>query len=263
MKKILTIAIIAILFATFTSCSAQTINTQKMFLDDWTGTIRIEGSSGTVFNSLVTFGETDFEAENVNTGITSQYHIGFPSVLGALIEASEEADFTVVIEYWPDWDAFLVKTINGESDWWHYWVDYEVPMVGASTYKLTSEDTKIIWGYVESWDSHALLIDLDKSEVKKNEEFTVTVTDEIGVNVENALVYVGASRYFLTDSQGVATITIPDQGNFVVYAEKDGYVRSETDSIQVKTRARSANFMPQILAKLFEKFPAFEFLLKL
>jgi hypothetical protein len=202
-------------------------------VDEWTGSIRIEGKDDTVWDGTVTVGETYFYAKNVDTGEIEEYHISFPSVLGALVEASDIAGFSYLIEYWPSWNAFLVKTIDGDSDWWHYWVDYELPMVGAGDYELTEEDNEILFGYLESWEAHALKIFVDKFEVKKNEEFTVSVFDENDICVEGATVYVGLETY-ITDENGNVTVSYDESGTLNIYSEKEGFVRSEKLSIKVK-----------------------------
>lgn len=216
--------------------SSTIINIDKKsvnIIDEWTGSIRIEEKGDTVWDGTVTVVETYFNAKNVDTGETQEYYISYPSVLGALVEASDITGFSYLIEYWPSWDAFLVKTIDGDSDWWHYWVDYELPMVGARDYELTDQDTEILWGYLESWDAHALKISVDKSEVKKNEEFTISVFDENDIGVEGATVYVGSETY-TTDENGNVTISLGNRGSFEIYAEKEGFVRSEKVSIKVK-----------------------------
>jgi len=200
----------------------------------WSGLIRIEGKNDTVWEGTVTVSDTYVSAKNVDTGEIEEYYISYPSVLGAVDEAASIGGFSYVVEYWPSWDAFLVKTINGDSDWWHYWVDYELPMVGCGKYKLTDEDDEILWGYLESWEAHALKISVDKSEVKKDEEFTVSVFDETDNSVEGATVYVGANNTYTTNSEGNVTIKLSDKGSYDIYSEKDGFVRSEKENIEIK-----------------------------
>ncbi|MCK4364724.1 MAG: hypothetical protein KAW45_01600 [Thermoplasmatales archaeon] len=206
-------------------------------IDEWTGSIRIEGKDNTVWDGTVTVNETYFCAKNVDTGEPEEYHIPFPSVLGAFVEAADIAGFSYLIEYWPSWDAFLVKTVEEDSDWWHYLVDYEIPMVGADKYELTDEDDEILFGYLENWEVHALKISVDKSEVTRNEEFTVHVSDESDTAVEGATVYVGSQSY-TTDENGNVTASIGTGGTFTVYAEKTDFLRSEKVGITVKKNIR-------------------------
>ena len=205
----------------------------NLYLNEWTGNIRIEGKVDTVWNGIVTVNESRIYAKNVDTGEIEEYCIPYPSVLGAADEASKKGGFSYVVEYWPSWDAFLVKTIDGGSDWWHYWVDYELPMVDAGKYELTDQDYEILFGYLESWEAHALRISIDKDEVKKNENFTVSVFNETMIGVEGATVYVDSETY-KTDENGNVTVSCCTNGTYKIYAEKDGFVRSEKVSIIVK-----------------------------
>ncbi len=45
---------------------------------------------------------------------------------------------------YPSWNAFFVKAISDEFDWWHYWVDYNLPMVVTGAYQLTDQDEEIV-----------------------------------------------------------------------------------------------------------------------
>ncbi|MCK5636326.1 MAG: hypothetical protein KAH91_02815, partial [Thermoplasmatales archaeon] len=172
-----------------------------------------------------------------DTGETEEYYIPFPSVLGAFVEAADIAGFSYLIEYWPSWDAFLVKTVEEDSDWWHYLVDYEIPMVGADKYELTDEDDEILFGYLENWEVHALKISVDKSVAMKNEEFTVHVSDESDTAVEGATVYIDSQSY-ATDEYGNVTASIGTGGSFTIYAEKTDFLRSEKVGITVKKSIR-------------------------
>jgi len=162
-----------------------------------------------------------------------EHYIPYPSVLGALIEASEIGNFNCTVVYYPSWDCLYVKSIDGDSDWWHYWVDYELPMVSCDKYKLTESNREILFGYLEAWEAHALKISVEKTEVKTNEIFIVTVRNESNDPVSNATVHVG-SYTFVTDNNGSAKVKIPKSGTYEVYAEKDGYVRSEKVSVKVE-----------------------------
>ena len=259
MKKIYSMITIVILCATFTGCSAQVCTNTETMTNEWIGFIRIEGKNDTIWDGTVTVSDTYVSAKNVDTGEIEQYYISYPSVLGALVEAATLGDFSYTVEYWPSWDAFLVKTIDSDSDWWHYWVDYGLPMVGCGKYKLTNDDKEILWGYLESWEAHALKISVDKHEVKKDEEFTVSVFNETDNSVEGATVYVGSNTY-TTNSEGDVTIKLSDKGSYDIYSEKEGFIRSEKENIQVKKKSTSTskNLVLRILINLLESFPALE-----
>lgn len=245
MKKIYTLLIILTLCAAVTCSSAQICNNIKTTANSWTGSIRIEGKNSTVWDGIVSVGETYFDAKNVDTGEFDEYYISYPSVLGAFVEASVVAGFLYVIEYWPSWDAFLVKTIDDDSDWWHYWVDFELPMVGMSSYELTEGDDEVLIGYLESWTAHALKVSVDKSEVVVNKEFTISVYNESGSPVEDATVIIGTTEYN-TNSDGTVKIKLSKKANYNIYSEKDGFVRSEQKNINVK-------FKNPIIDYLFEQ----------
>lgn len=257
MKKIYAIAIFAILFSMALSCNAQICKTNEKLDGEWTGSIRIEGKEDTVWAGTVTISETDFEAKNVDTQETNNYHISYPSALGALVEAANLGDFSISIEYWPSWESFLVKSVQEDSDWWQYFVDYESLMVGADAYELTEEDDGIIWGYIETFPAHLLKINVDKSEVQKDEEFTITVIDEADLAVEDAIVYVNSDTY-TTDSQGKVTTALSDGGSYKIYAQKAGYIRSEDEIIVVKKKSRSKEIFSNILFEFLERFPNLE-----
>ena len=201
--------------------------------ESWTGHIRIEGKSGTIWEGNVTVSGTVVMAINISTNQMEEHYIPYPSVLGALIEASEIGNFNCTVVYYPSWDCLYVKSIDGDSDWWHYWVDYELPMVSCDKYELTESNREILFGYLEAWEAHALKISVEKTEVKTNEIFIVTVRNESNDPVSNATVHVG-SYTFVTDNNGSAKVKIPKSGTYEVYAEKDGYVRSEKVSVKVE-----------------------------
>ena len=201
--------------------------------DEWIGNIRIEGQTDTIWNGEVCFSDSMITALNDSSGEMEDYYIPYPSVLGALDEASQQGGFSYFVIYYPSWSAFFVKTIAGESDWWHYWVDYTLPMVGAGAYELTEEDEEVLWGYLEDFTARALRIIVNKDTVNASEEFIVSVYNETMSPVEDAVVYVDSSEY-ITDENGNVTIHIDTAGEYEIYSEKDGYVRSEKVTVHVK-----------------------------
>jgi hypothetical protein len=240
MKKIFVLIISILLFTTVLSCSAQVCKNSVKIEDEWSGQIRIEGKEETVFKGIVTVVDSNISARNVDTGETENYYIPYPSVLGAVDEASKIDGFSYSVEYWPAWNAFIIVTIEDDSDWWHYWVDYNLPMVDVGTYNLTNDDNSILVGYLESWEAHALKSSVDKHEVYVNEEFTVSVKNESDKSVEGATVFVGAKQY-TTNNQGKVKITITEKGNYKIYSEKDGFVRSDKVEIIVKNSRNTRN----------------------
>jgi prenyltransferase beta subunit len=200
---------------------------------EWTGMIRVEGKNTTLFNGTISFSNSTIHAFNESSGHMQDYYLPYPTVLGALDEASRQKHFSYYVIYYPSWDAFYVRTIADDSDWWHYWVDYFLPMIDAGHYKLTENNHTILFGYLESWDAHALQITVDKQQVNVSEEFHVHVGNETSAAVENAIVWVGSASY-TTDEHGDATLQSTIPGDFLVYAEKEGYVQSEKIPVHVK-----------------------------
>jgi len=250
MKKIYLILTLTVLFTTVISFQGECKNFESLS-DDWTGSIRIEGKTETIWNGVVTVSDTHILAKNLDTDELEEFYIPYPSVLGAFYEASVIGEFSYEIEYWPSFDGFLVKSIEGNSEWWHYWIDYKLPMVGIGDFKLNESHNEILLGYLENWDASALKIYVDKSSVNKNEEFAVSVFDEKDSSVENATVYASSKTYY-TNSDGNASIKISNKGNYKIYAEKDDFVRSEKINVQVKKKSLIKNLEIFRLSILFE-----------
>jgi len=209
------------------------IITIKSENQDWSGNIRIEGSQETIYQGTITVTDTYYYAKNVDTNQTEQHYIEHPSVLGALIKASENAGFTYELEYWPSWDATLIKTIQTDSDWWHYYIDYQLPMTSADKYQLQQNNKEILIGYLENWNAHALKIQIDKEEVHKNEEFSISVKDENNSLVEFAEIIVNSKKY-ITDKNGTLKFSNDKSGTLKIFAEKDGFIRSQKKLIDIK-----------------------------
>jgi len=240
MKKLCFIISAILLCIIVLSCSAQVCKNSVRIQNEWSGHIRIEGKDETVFKGIVTVTDSNISARNVDTGETENYYIPYPSVLGAVDEASKIDGFSYSVDYWPAWNAFIIITIEDDSDWWHYWVDYNLPMVDVGTYNLTNEDNSILVGYLESWDAHTLKSSIDKHEVYVNEEFTVSVTNETDKSVDGATVYVGSKSY-TTNNEGKVKIKVTEKGNYKIYSEKDSFVRSDKVEIVVKNSRNSRN----------------------
>jgi hypothetical protein len=252
MKKIVLIISFILLSTTILSCSAQVCKNTIIIAEEWTGNIRIEGKDETVFKGIVKLSDSNISARNVDTGETETHYISYPSVLGAVDEASKIDGFSYSVDYWPAWNAFIIVTIKDDSDWWHYWVDYNLPMVDVGTYNLTNQDNGILVGYLESWEAHALKTTVDKYELYVNEELTATVTNETDKSVEEATVFVDSKSY-TTNNEGEVTITISEKGNYKIYSEKDGFVRSDKVEIMVKN-SRNIRYFHYFIQNLKELF---------
>ena len=222
-------------------------NEQKTgFFEEWTGEIRIEGETATIWKGIVSFSSSEIEAENMETHEIETHIIPYPSPLGAIDEAAKLGSFSYTAVYYPSWDSLLITEIGGdicgEKTGWIYFIDYEMPLIGADKYELTIVDEEILWGflYFENWEviPHALKINLDKDTVKTNEEFTVTVFNESDNPVEDAVVHID-SMTLTTNENGQVTTSMGTAGIYEIFAEKDPtttdtYIRSEITSLQVK-----------------------------
>lgn len=200
---------------------------------EWTGNIRIEGKNDTIWDGKVTVSNSTITAQNSSSGVMEQYYIPYPSVLGALDMVAKQDGFSYFVIYYPSWHAFYIKTIANESDWWHYWVDYTLPMVDVGSYTLTNNDTDVLFGYLENWSAHALRITVQKYIMNESEDFTVRVYNETISPVEDANVSMNSTMY-ITDNNGTVTLHIDTAGDYRIYAEKAGYVRSEKIVVHVK-----------------------------
>jgi hypothetical protein len=203
--------------------------------EEWTGSVRIEGSDTTIWTGEVTVGSSVIYAYNVSSGATEEFVIPYPSILGTLDSASQIGGFSYVVHYYPDWDAFYVQAIENDEDWWHYWADYSLPMVGAGQYHLSEDDHEILWGYLEDWYAQALRIFVDKESVHPSMPVTVTVTNETLSPVEEAVVTIDGINY-VTDEQGEVSIYVTTEGSYDIGAEKEGYVRSELLTLVVELK---------------------------
>jgi hypothetical protein len=277
MKKLVKIIALFVIGITALSCSTSvcgitTANTkmkQSEQFDEWTGTIRIEGESETVWKGTVTFSNSIITALNSSSGEMEDYEIPYPSALGALDEASQQGGFSYSVVYYSSWDAFYVTAIGddsaGEKTGWVFWVDTEYPLIDPGHYELTSDNSEVLWGflYFENWETvaHFLTITVDEQTVKKNEEFTVTVYNESMSPVEDAIVHID-SMTFTTDENGEVTTSIGTKGTYTIYAEKDPtaddtYIRSDKEQILVKKGLSRSS------VDLFERFPLLQRLLSL
>ena len=203
----------------------------------WTGTIRIEGKTETIWKGKITFSGAVINAINISTGQTERYTFHYPNVIGALDKASEKGGFTYTVEYYPDYDSFLVTNIGSDSDWWQYWVDYQKPMIDCGEYELINKNDEILWGYCEDWEAHPIQITTDKNNVNQEEKFTITVVDENMNPVENTDVLV-KNIIYQTDENGKLEMNLTKEGKYEIHAEKTGYIRSDKILIKVIKNTR-------------------------
>ncbi|MCD4843365.1 MAG: DUF4430 domain-containing protein, partial [Methanosarcinales archaeon] len=199
-----------------------------------TANVRIEGKNDTVWTGDVTFSSSTITASD-----SSVHYLNEPTALGALDEADKLGGFGYVV----DNSAYglYVTEINSEPaigwDGWMYSVNYICAMVGASEYTLTDSD-EVLW-YFGTWTALPLIIELDKTGVDTDEEFTATVTAFNGtvyLPANEAGVYVDGILYNQTGSDGTLTMSLDTAGTYQIHAEKGtwaDYTRSGKKTITV------------------------------
>jgi hypothetical protein len=201
--------------------------------------IRIEGEDEQIWSGSVTVDESWITADNSQV----EYHLEDPTALGALDEAAEEGDFSY--ETTDEWGSLFVTSIDGEEAeglaGWLYRVDYISPSVGAADFILdetTPPDpphSEVLF-YYGLWDDIPLRLEVDNIAPSAGDSFTVTVEEydesmDEWYPIEDAIVYADTS--YTTDENGEVEITIYHDTTIDVYAEKDGYIRSNSVTVTV------------------------------
>jgi len=195
--------------------------------------VRVEGQNSTIFNGEVSFSNSTI----VDTNNVTHY-LSAPTALGALDAASKFGNFSYEVVYYSEWDSLYVRSIENDTDGWQYWIDYTLPMVGADKYTVEN-GSNVLWGYSLNWSAKPLGITLSKYSVNIEESFNVTVYyyNSTGwtTPLSNATVYVDSLEY-ITDANGNATISLENANRYTVFAEMDGYIRSEKKTISVTVK---------------------------
>ncbi|KYK21155.1 hypothetical protein AYK21_05335 [Thermoplasmatales archaeon SG8-52-2] len=201
--------------------------------DYWTGFVRIEGKNDTIWSGNLEVFETNIYAKNVETEIIEKHYISYPSLLGALDKAASIGDFSYNILFLPNKNSFLISSIENDSDWWYFLVDFKKPIFSTKDYRLNDNDNEILFCYLEKEECKALKLFINKTKINKNENTTIRVFDENDSYVPGADIYVREKSY-KTDEKGNLTISFNESGNYQIYSEKNGYVRSKKENIKVK-----------------------------
>jgi hypothetical protein len=121
---------------------------------------------------------------------------------------------------------------------WLYAVNSISPSVGAADYVLKENDS-VLWYYAD-YNDKLTRLSLDKTEIGSGESVKGTVEY---FDAANWHVLDGATLHFgsltgTTDATGIATMT-PADGLYDIYADKSGYVRSETKALVVGKKVQS------------------------
>lgn len=143
-------------------------------------------------------------------------------------------NYTYFIEQ-TSWGPYL-KKINNEEAFgmigWLYFVNYELPMIGAADYILGLGD-KVLW-YFGKWGWLPTRLTLEKQQVKPGSsvEAKVEYFENSWKPLKGATVYAN-SQTFITDNNGEANLIINQVGIYQIWAEKSGHIRSNRLSLTV------------------------------
>ena len=200
--------------------------------------IRIEGQNGTVWSGTVTV--TDSTIIDDQGG---QHYLDQPTALGALDEASQLGGFPYVVQ--DTAYGLYIYSINGEEPaglaGWMYRVDYTSPMVGAADFILDETappnppHQEVLFVYSE-WGQAPLKVEVDNTNPGVGDTFTVTVTqysDDTNTWSPCDGATVHADQDSTTGQDGMVAITINTDMTVEVYAEKEGYIRSNRVTVTV------------------------------
>ncbi len=200
--------------------------------------VRVEGQNGTVWSGTVTVNDSTIVDDQ-----GGQHYLAEPTALGALDEASQAGDFPYVVQNTAY--GLYVYSINGEEPeglaGWTYRVDYYSSMTGAADFLLDQTappdppHQEVLFAYSE-WGQPPLKVEVDDTTPGVGETFTVTVTEydddtETWSPTDSATVY--ADQNYTTGQSGTVNITINSDLTVEVYADKDGYIRSNRVTVTV------------------------------
>jgi len=204
--------------------------------------VRIEGSVDTIWNGYIFVAASNITDFNYG----HSHYLPYPTPLGALDKAARRGGFDYLVND-TGWGLY-VWSINNENvsgaTGWLYRVDYVMPPVGADSFVLgrTSPPEppheEVLWYYGE-WTLKPTKLTVDKFEVESGEPFNVEVnwyneSDGSWLPLEGATVHVNGENYTTEPDGGVSVIKVVDSNRtYIVYAEKDGYIRSNRVTVRV------------------------------
>ncbi len=202
--------------------------------------VRVEGQDATIWSGDVTV--IDSTIVDDQGGL---HYLPDPTALGALDEASQAGGFPYVVRDF-GW-GLAVTSVSGEGDWdtgpWPvYRVDYEFAQVGMADFVLNETappnppHQELLFYMSTTWAEQPLDIAVDKADVTVGEVFTATVTYyddavEAWLPLEGATVH--ADQGYLTGPDGTVEIAVDHEATLEVYAESDGFIRSDKVTVNV------------------------------
>ncbi len=134
------------------------------------------------------------------------------------------------------WGPYLTKINDEEAHdliGWLYFVNNELPSVGANDYILEPGD-EVLWYFGEwGWKPTKLTLDGQQVDVGDNLEAQVEYFENSQWNpLAEAIIYVD-NQEFITDSDGEVDLVINNPGVYQVYSEKPGYIRTNQFTLLV------------------------------
>lgn len=179
-----------------------------------------------IFNNSQNITEYNFRIEGASETICSG-KVAAITALDIIKNASKLCDFTYHISdtsYGPYLDQIANDQASGLNGWM-YLINNQSANVGAADYQLQSTDT-VLW-YFGAYDWLATEIILSDATMPSGQATTATVR-YFNANqwqvLSEANIYFGAQNT-QTNAQGQAQLNMPD-GYYRIYAEKNGYIRS-------------------------------------
>ncbi len=166
-------------------------------------------------------------------------------ICGAYIKANTALDIVengaVVCGYaysiaTSSWGLYLKKINNEEAQGgigWLYFVNYQMPWVGASAYTLGPGD-EVLW-YFGDWGWKPTRLTLSKQQVNPGDSLGAKVEyfeNSLWKPLDGATIYV-AGQTFLTNNNGEANLSVNKTGSYPVWAKKSGYIRTNQIALLV------------------------------
>lgn len=190
--------------------------------------------------------------EGENNQICDAY-IKAKTALDIIENGSEICGYTYFIEQ-TSWGPYLKKINNEEAHdliGWLYFVNYQLPAIGAADYILEPGD-EVLWYFGEwGWLPTRLTLASQRVEPGNNLEAKVEYFENsLWKPLVGAQIYVD-SQTFTTDNDGKAEIIINNSGVYRAYAQKSGYIRSNQIVLSVgEGTSQTIDLKVEIIAPL-------------
>ena len=157
-----------------------------------------------------------------------------PTALDVVKNAKSICGFTYEIKD-TDWGPYLKRINADEAEGefgWLYLVNNISSFTGAADYELQSGDS-VLW-YYGGFEWQSTRLSLSAEQIDANQSVTATVeilSDSLWLPLADASVYFGVDA-IITGDNGQVGISLQD-GYYKVYAQKQGYIRSNSILLKV------------------------------